>query len=176
MNNLKKFYNDCFKDLIKELNITDYQARASKTGDMFEYAFWYIIQHKYNFIMIHNVDLPKACMTGTGKLDFGVFKKDKFATPENMICGIEAKGSDPDSSERPGLIRTDTMKKAISQAYQFKRTYPKIPFFVVSNVVPTSGNGKCMMDLAEGDIIDKFVDVTDKKALEDFVKRLQSYQ
>ncbi|MDE1871545.1 MAG: hypothetical protein KGI06_04900 [Candidatus Micrarchaeota archaeon] len=37
-----QFFNECFADLIKDLGIaeTDYQKRAKKTGDMFEFAFW----------------------------------------------------------------------------------------------------------------------------------------
>lgn len=85
-------------------------------------------------------------------------------------------GSDPNSSKRPALMRTDTMKKAISQAYQFHRIYPNLPFFIVSNVLPISGNSKCMMQLAEGDIVYKFVDVTSVSDLDEFVRKIKSLQ
>ncbi len=164
---LNEFFNNCFKDLIKVLNITNFQARASKTGDMFEYAFWYLMENKYKIELKDSVSISKACMVGGGELDFAAYKESK------MIVGIEAKGSDPASSDRPALLRTDTMKKGICQAYQFKRIFPKIPFFIVTNVKPNSGNSACMMSLAEGDIVDKFVNVTNFKELSDFAERLK---
>ena len=164
--NIKKFFDNCFEEIIKKLNITNYQARAAKTGEMFEYAFWYLI--KQNGIELDtNVELKKACMAGAGKLDFGIMN-DK-----SPLCGIEAKGSSEAVSKRPALKRTDTAKKAIAQAFQFKKIYPNVPFYVVTNVLPTSGNAKCMLDLAEGDIIDKVVDVTNNTELASFVTALK---
>lgn len=164
---LNEFFNNCFKDIIRVLNITNFQARASKTGDMFEYTFWYLMKNKYKIELKDSVSIPKACMVDGGELDFAVYKESK------MIAGIEAKGSDPASSDRPALLRTDTMKKGICQAYQFKRIFPKTPFFIVTNVKPNSGNSACMMSLAEGDIVDKFVNVTNFKELSDFAEKLK---
>src|SRR3989344_4015827 len=143
---LTDFFNSCFREIIRVLNITD------------------------------KVSLPKACLCSGGELDFGIFKKDKPHIEKNLLCGIEAKGSDPNSSTRAGLKRTDTIKKGISSAYQFKRIYQKLPFFIVTNVIPVSGNAKCMMDLAEGDIIDKFVDVTNIEDLKGFAKKIKQFQ
>ena len=56
---LNNFLNDCFKDLIKTLNITNFQARASRTGDMFEYAFWYLMKNKYKIELKTNVSILK---------------------------------------------------------------------------------------------------------------------
>ncbi len=95
---------------------------------------------------------------------------------QNLLCGIEAKGSDPNSSTRAGLKRTDTIKKGIASAYQFKRIFPNTPFFIVTNVMPVSGNSKCMLDLAEGDVVDKFVDVTNIEDLMQFVKTINGFQ
>ncbi len=175
---LTTFFNSCFREIIKALKIspTDYQARAGKTGDMFEYSFWYLIKHKFNLDITDKVSLPKACLCSGGELDFGIFKKDEPHIEKNLLCGIEAKGSDPNSSTRPGLKRTDTIKKAISNAYQFKRIYSKTPFFIVTNVIPTDGNSKCMMGLAEGDIVDKFVDVTNAKDLKQFIDTVNGFQ
>ncbi len=172
------FFNSCFRDIIKTLGIspTAYQVRAGATGEMFEYAFWYLIGHKYDFDITDKVSLPKACLCSGGELDFGIFKKDKPHSEVTLLCGIEAKGSDPNSSTRPGLKRTDTIKKGISNAYQFKRIYPKLPFFIVTNVMPVSGNSKCMMNLAEGDIVDKFVDVTNSEDLKEFVERINGFR
>lgn len=164
-----QFFNDCFKDLIKKLNITNYQERAKKTGDMFEYAFWYIIKER-GVNLQNDFEIPQACMMGAGALDFGIIKNKK------VLCGIEAKGSSEEVSVRPALKRTDTVKKAISQAYQFKRAFPKTPFFVVTNVMPESGNAKCMLNLAVGDLIEKVVDVSDTNQLNEFVKTLKQIE
>lgn len=165
---LSEFFNDCFKDLIKALNITNFQARASKTGDMFEYAFWYLMKNKFNIDLKESISISKACMINGGELDFALYKEGK------IVVGIEAKGSDPASSDRPALLRTDTMKKGICQAYQFKRIFPKTPFFIVTNVKPKFGNSACMMALAEGDIVDKFIDVTNFEELSGFAERLKN--
>lgn len=164
---VKEFIDSCFSDLIKELHITDYQARASQTGKMFEHAFWFLMKKKFNVELDRDHELPKACMERGGALDFGIIRHGE------VLCGIEAKGSDTTASVRPALVRTDTVKKAISQAYQFKRIYPNIPFYLVTNAKPTQGNAKCMLALAEGDIIDKVIDITDKKELEFFVGKIR---
>ena len=140
---LTNFFNACFKELIRVLNIHNYQARAAKTGKMF---------------------------------DFGVFKKGKTPSEDTVICGIEAKGSDPNSSKRPALVRTDTIKKAIANAYLFKKIHPKLPFFIVTNVLPKSGNSKCMMNVAENDIVSKFIDVTNAQDLRQFVDTIKGLQ
>jgi hypothetical protein len=174
---LRTFFNGCFSDIIEAEKITtNYQKRAGTTGDMFEYAFWHLVKHKYQFDMESDIDIPAAGMSRGGELDFGIFTKDVRRVPDNLVAGIEAKGSDPESSVRPALMRTDTMKKAIAQAYQFKRVYPKKPFFVVTNVLPTTGNAHKMMELAEGDIIDKFVDVTDINALSAFIEKIKAFE
>lgn len=174
---IKIFFDNCFQDLIKNLHLVDYQSRASKTGKMFEYALWYLIKEKFDLKLENDYEIPKACMMGGGSLDFGIIKDGK------LLCGIEAKGSADkvihddgtvETLSRPALKRTDTMKKAIAQAYQFKRVFPNIPFFIVTNVKPDSGNSKCMMELAEGDIVDRFIDVTNIDEIGEFVKTLKS--
>ena len=125
------------------------------------------MKNKFKIDLKDSISIPKACMVDGGELDFGLYKDHEIA------CGIEAKGSDPASSDRPALLRTDTMKKEICQAYQFKRIFPKVPFFIVTNVKPRAGNSACMMALAEGDVVDKFVDVTNFKELSDFVEKLR---
>ena len=71
---LKDFFNDSFKNLIRVLNITNFQARASKTGDMFEYAFRYLMKNKYKIELKGSVSIPKACMVDGGELDFALYK------------------------------------------------------------------------------------------------------
>lgn len=178
---IKIFSDVCFSQLINEVGIkeSDYQARASKTGDMFEYIFWYIMKERFGIELQKDYKIPKACMTNGGELDFGIIKAGK------VLCGIEAKGSASEirnryghieTLKRPALKRTDTMKKGIAQAYQFKRIFPKVPFFVVTNVKPDSGNSLCMMKLSEGDIVDKFIDITNEKELDFFVNKLRKIE
>jgi len=174
---IRKFINSCFSQLIQELNITNFQTRAKKTGDMFEYIFWFIMKNEYDIELTNDYVIPRACMERGGSLDFGIVNNNK------VLCGIEAKGSATEiinsdgtieTLGRPALKRTDTMKKAISQAYQFKRTFPESLFYIVTNVKPESGNSKCMMNLAEGDIVDKFIDITNQEDLNFLVEKLRS--
>jgi len=175
--NLQSFIDNCMQDIIdKEKLYTEYQARAAKTGEMFELAFSYLMKEGFDINLIRDIPLPKACMVGGGELDFGL-KKD-----EKLVCGMETKGSarkikHPNGNEqklsRPALLRTDTVKKAISNAYQFKRVYSKLPFFLVTNVIPEKGNAKCMLDLAEGDIIDKIINITKLEQLKWLVKEIK---
>ena len=167
-----RYVQKCFSDLFSALPPKmDFQSRAKKSGDMFEYLFYYLMKHRFGIELDTNIEVKKACMVGAGAMDFGVMKESK------ILCGIEAKGS-ADSYNgkkllRPALKRTDTMKKAISQAYQFKRIFPETPFFIVTNIVPTEGNSRCMLDLAEGDIVDKVVDITNPSDLEWFVREIK---
>jgi hypothetical protein len=43
----------------------------------------------------------------------------------------------------------------------------------VTSHKPTQGGAKCMCDLAEGDIVDKIVDVTNYSELEQMVKMIK---
>ncbi len=72
------------------------------------------------------------------------------------------------------MVRTDTVKKAISNAYQVSRGYPGTLFFIVTSNKPTSGNAKCMCDLAEGDVVDKVVDVTNIEDLKVMVTMIRT--
>ncbi len=172
---IKPFIDKCFEDLFVHFKGLDFQSRAKKSGDMFEHLFYYLMKEQYGIEIDCAIPIKKACMEGTGALDFGILGKKG-----EVVCGIEAKGSaetvDGETLPRPALKRTDTMKKAIAQAYQFKRTFPSKPFYIVTNVKPTAGNAKCMMDLAEGDIIDKVYDLTKPDDLKDLVEKLKSFR
>ncbi|HLC54710.1 MAG TPA: hypothetical protein VJK07_03750 [Candidatus Nanoarchaeia archaeon] len=172
---LKPFIDKCFKDLFAHFKGLSFQSRAKKSGDMFEFLFYYVMNTHFGVKMDFAIPIKKACMEGAGSLDFGINGKSG-----KLVCGMEAKGSAEVVGKikllRPALKRTDTMKKAIAQAYQFKRTFPSVPFYIITNVKPTSGNAKCMMDLAEGDIIDKVYDVTNPKELKELVAKLKAFK
>lgn len=168
---LKDFVDNCFESLFNRLGNISFQSRAKKSGDMFEYIFYFIIKEGFGIDLTASYFIPEACMEGTGALDFGIVRNGE------LLCGIETKGSaermGDKALKRPALKRTDTVKKAISQAYQFKRVFPQTPFYIVTNVKPTSGNAKCMIDLVEGDIVDKVIDITNPREMTWFVDKIR---
>lgn len=182
---LRDFLNVCFDEIAQEHNLdgSQFQKRAKLVGDSFEYCFHEIMKKLYPEIeFVHNVKIPAACMERGGNADFVVYQKSTgLATSNTIAVVIEAKGSsdrivDADGNvkkfSRPGMMRTDTVKKAISNAYQISKALPDALFFIVTSHVPTSGNAKCMCDLAEHDIVDKIVDVTDKNDLDEMARMI----
>ena len=172
--NLRYFLNKVFDEVNDLFNLcADYQRRATKIGSAFESSFKIIMETLFpNIVLSEKVELPMACMGGNAKADFAVLRDNSDKT---LIAVFEAKGSADYimcggkriELSRPGLMRTDTTKKAISNAYQVKRSYPGALFFIVSSHKPISGDAKCMLDLAVGDIVDAVVDVTNLKELEE---------
>ncbi len=175
--NLREFLNKAFEEVSASYNLCrDYQARAEKFGEAFEACFKVIMEEFFPDIrIIPKVSLPKACMVEGGEADFAVISSGR------IVAVIEAKGSadyiicngKQIKLPRPGMLRTDTVKKAISNAYQVSKAYPDVLFFIVTSHKPTKGNAKCMCDLAEGDIVDKIVDVTNFAELEEMVKMIR---
>lgn len=186
-NNLREFLNAAFEEVSVAYNLCqDYQRRAAKFGEAFEECFKIIMKKLFpDMQLTSNVALPKACMVKGGKADFAVISGGLI--DRKIVAVIEAKGAadhiicDGKRVElpRPGMLRTDTVKKAISNAYQVSRAYPGVLFFIVTSHKPTGGNAKCMCDLAEGDIVDKIVDVTSLSELKEMVdmirKRLSKF-
>ena len=83
---------------------------------------------------------------------------------------------------RPGLIRTDTLRKAIAECYLIKME-TGIPAFVIASHIPHSGRGREMLQLMDRsmmfDIIHLFNDVDRLKWLlnveaEDLVTDIQN--
>ena len=176
-NNLREFLNTAFEEVSAAYNLCqDYQRRAAKFGEAFEACFKIIMKRLFPCMQLKpDVMLPKACMVKGGKADFVVISGG--LTQRNIVAVIEAKGAaayivcDGKRWElpRPGMLRTDTVKKAICNAYQVSRAYPDALFFIVTSHRPIGGNAKCMCDLAEGDIVDKIVDVTNFSELEEMI-------
>jgi hypothetical protein len=118
-------------------------------------------------------------MVEGGEADFAVL--ESHLEKRKLVAVIETKGAadkivwkgTEKRLTRPGMLRTDTVKKAICNAYQVKRAYPKALFFIVTSHKPTSGNAKCMCDLAEGDIVDKIVDITVQKDLDEMIAKIK---
>jgi len=176
-NNLREFLNTAFEEVSAAHNLCqDYQRRAAKFGEAFEACFENIMKRLFPDIKLTpDIMLPKACMVKGGKADFAVISGG--LTKRKIVAVIEAKGAadyiicDGKRVElpRPGMLRTDTVKKAICNAYQVSRAHPEALFFIVTSHKPIEGNAKCMCDLAEGDIVDKIVDVTHFSELKEMV-------
>jgi len=180
-NNLREFLNEAFEEVSDAYNLCrDYQARAAKFGDAFEECFRIIMEKLFpDMSLTQKVSLPKACMVGGGKADFAVICGGLI--DRKIVAVIETKGAADHiicggrriELPRPGLLRTDTVKKAISNAYQVSRAYSDTLFFIVTSHKPTEGNAKCMCDLAEGDIVDKIVDITKFSELQEMVDMIK---
>lgn len=179
--NLRKFLNSVFNEVALAHNVCkNYQRRAGKFGEAFEICFKIIMEKFFSDIQLTpNVRLPEACMERGGSADFAVISGGP--DDRKIIAVIEAKGSadhiicngEKKELKRPGMLRTDTVKKAISNAYQISRTYPEALFFIVTSHKPVKGNAKCMCDLAEGNIVNKIVDVTNFSELEEMVEMIR---
>lgn len=177
--NIREFLNQAFDEVSQHYELCrDYQARAAKFGEAFEKCFEIIIKRLYpnlEFEFSPDIPLPKACMMRAGKADFAVLKNS------SVIAVIETKGAADriicDGKEtrlpRPGMLRTDTVKKAICNAYQVSRGYPDALFFIVTSHTPQQGNAKCMCDLAEGDIVTRIIDVTNPQDLDEMIKLIK---
>lgn len=170
---VKEFIDACFIKVLllegKQPNQT--QARATITGEVFELCIQEIFARFYPTIDIRRkVDLPDAYMTGSAGADFVIFSET-----DDVKAIIETKGSAdklewPDGTiqepTRPGLIRSDSMKKAVCQAYQADKAYPDIPFYIITSHKPNSGTAKHVADLAEGDIIETIISIQNISALD----------
>lgn len=122
--NLRKFLNVVFEEVSLAYNLCrDYQARAAKFGEAFEACFKIIMERLFPDIpLTPDVNLPKACMVTGGEADFAVISDELLE--RKIIAVIEAKGAADHiicngkiiELPRPGMLRTDTVKKAICNA------------------------------------------------------------
>ena len=67
-------------------------------------------------------------------------------SPSGRIVWFEYKGSVQGS--RPGLLRTDTLKKAIANGALLKAMADRPPFVVLTSHVPEAGAGLAMLETA----------------------------
>ncbi|MFB6186096.1 MAG: hypothetical protein ABEI06_05620 [Halobacteriaceae archaeon] len=188
--NLEEFVNTAFRNVAKEQqwSADKFQSQASKIGTTFEYCFKTIVERLYpNIPLTHEEEFPEACMKGRSEADFASYKNGiADGSKQELLAVYEAKGSPKKiqgkdgnvrESNRPGMQRTDTVKKAICNAYQIYRAHPDALFFIVTSHKPERGSAKCMCNLAEGDdekdVVDKVVDVTSKRDMDEMAKKLQ---
>ena len=169
-----EFITQSFKTVLSldSVNSENSQARAKITGVVFELCLEEIFNRFFPDVTIErHADLPEAGLVGNSAVDFLIY--DSFG---EEIGAIEAKGSpeqvettdgDVVSLSRPGMKRTDTVKKAVSLGYQIQQTY-NIPYYILTTDKPTSGSAKKTVDIAEGDVIQQLVDVTNPNEISSF--------
>ncbi len=146
--NLKKFMDSVFEKVVEEFDLCkDFQARVKVYGDAFEAIFIVIMETFFPDIkLIHQYEIPEICMIG-----------------ERIKLG------------RPGMVRTDTVKKAMSNAAQVKfGLSEEVLFIVVTSHKPKKGNAKCMINLAlKSGLFDMVVDITNFDELKKMVSMIK---
>lgn len=70
------------------------------------------------------------------------------ATPTGVVFVGECKATLIEGKQRPGLRRTDSVKKAIADAWAMSLHVPRYPYVLFTNVEPDAGSGLTMLDLA----------------------------
>lgn len=155
------------------------QARAKITGDTYEDCISVLLDYFAPDVTYERyVDLPKAHMTGTAGADFVIYESDE---KENIHTVIEAKGSaekldwpegPTQEFTRAGLRRSDTMKKAVCQAYQVDQTMDTNFHILTTHKPKKNSSSYNVANIAEGDIIDGIIDTTDLSEFNSFIDTL----
>lgn len=196
-NTLSEYFENCFNDLMIELSIyqcwacvgclengnsttgfgdkpnncptcnsnkiyqiATFNKRASKAGDMFEWAFYHLMKEKFNLPIVHT---PPAFETHDFEIsgDVGVETK---GSPDHII--------NPDGSRSnlgvPGMIRSDTKKKAFANGKAFRQKNKNKKFYIITNAMDDK-----LIDYSDRDI-DGIYDVTKVEQLNKFVMEVKS--
>ena len=115
--------------------MTEFQASASRQGRQFADQCDELLRN-YGFVLAGRLLLS----------DVGV-EVDRVATsPRGTELWLEYKGSIQGS--RPGLLRTDTLKKAIANGALLQAVGPRRPYIVVTSHLPEAGAGLAMLQVA----------------------------
>jgi hypothetical protein len=78
--------------------------------------------------------------------EVGVEIDQEAVSPSGTTVWFEYKGSI--QGNRPGLIRTDTLKKAIANGALLRSLSDPAPYVVVTSHLPEAGSGAAMLDAA----------------------------
>ena len=78
--------------------------------------------------------------------EVGVEIDQEAVSPSGTTVWFEYKGSI--QGKRPGLIRTDTLKKAIANGALLRSLTDPAPYVVVTSHLPEAGSGAAMLDAA----------------------------
>src|SRR5436190_2893552 len=117
------------------MTVSDFQGAAGRQGRQFAEQCDELLRN-YRFELAGRVLLR----------DVGV-EIDRVATsPSGQLVWFEYKGSVQGS--RPGLLRTDTLKKAIANGALLKAMADRPPFVVLTSHLPEAGAGLAMLETA----------------------------
>jgi len=178
---LRVFMEDIFNKVAEIFNLCkSFQARAAVYGEAFQAIFTVIMEEYFPHIkLIHGCEIEDACLSGVGKADFVALD-----VKNRILAVIETKGSADyiicDGKKikltRPGLIRTDTTKKAICNAAQVKYGISMdMPYIIVTSHKPLPNTSSyCMLSLVEGKLVDMVVDVTNINELKKMVRLIEN--
>lgn len=115
--------------------MTDFQSAASAQGRRFaEQCDWLLGYHKFKLAGPLRV------------VAVGVEIDQVATTPEGRTIWFEYKGSI--QGPRPGLRRTDTLKKAIANGALLSAIAEHPPYVVLASHIPSSGSGLQMLEAA----------------------------
>lgn len=115
--------------------MTDFQGSASRQGRQFADQCDELLRN-YGFELTGRLVLTEV----------GV-EVDRVATsPRGTGVWFEYKGSIQGS--RPGLLRTDTLKKAIANGALLQAVAPRLPYVVITSHLPSGGAGQAMLRTA----------------------------
>ena len=115
-----------------------FQAAAGEQGRQFASQCDLLLRN-YGF------DLHRAVIVS----EIGVEIDREAVSPSGRTIWFEYKGSVQGS--RPGLLRTDTLKKAIANGALLSTLEDHPPFVVLTSHVPEAGSGLAMMNAARAE-------------------------
>ncbi len=143
----------------KTYEVATFQGRASRMGSIFAWSFYYLMDKNFSFKIYPTPE-------GTNTHDFEI----------TQAIAIETKGSpsyiiNPDGTRvalgEPGLMRTDTEKKAFANAAKYRQRKPDGYFCIVTNALP-----KRLLRYSDRDI-NAIYDITKKEQLELFLRDIK---
>jgi hypothetical protein len=115
--------------------VTDFQASGGVQGRQFADQCDQLLRH-YGFTLADRLVIAHV----------GI-EVDRVATsPRGREVWFEYKGSV--QGTRPGLIRTDTLKKAVANGALLAGVADRRPFVVLTSHLPRAGSGLAMLDMA----------------------------
>jgi len=115
--------------------VTSFQAYGTQQGRQFaEQCDGLLVSRGYT--LQTNLVLP----------DVGVEIDRVAVAPSGRTVWFEYKGSV--QGARPGLMRTDTLKKAIANGALLQRLVERPPYIVLTSHLPNSGAGFAMLETA----------------------------
>lgn len=135
--------------------MSDFQASSSRQGRAFEETVCILLQIEGWGIADRNWRQPDV------DVEIDIVADD----PKGRRWWIECKGSWEGS--RNGLTRTDTLKKAIANAYLLRQLPERHLYMIVTSHAPRSGAGMKWIDAALVDLVDELrvVGFTDRPAI-----------